>query len=139
MGHFAAYAAVRMGGRPPRPLESAWADPGRSRNHRPYLDYGSAFCSVPSGHRMGVRQKLSVEAGPYAFSRHPMYFSELMLMFGWAIFYGSIAVLIAFLIACAVFNLVNVPLEERALEAHFGESYLEYKNKVPRWFGKARR
>ena len=26
----------------------------------------------------------------------------------------------------------------RALEARFGEAYLAYKNKVPRWFGKAR-
>lgn len=68
-----------------------------------------------------------------------MYLSELTLLCGWVIFYGSVAVLMAFALACAVFNCVNVPLEERALEARFGEAYREYKRRVPRWFGKIRR
>jgi protein-S-isoprenylcysteine O-methyltransferase Ste14 len=45
----------------------------------------------------------------------------------------------AFAVACAVFNFANVPLEERALEARFGEAYREYKLRVPRWFGTTRR
>ncbi len=77
--------------------------------------------------------------GPYAFSRHPMYLSEQVLWFGWAIFYGSLAVLIAFVVWCLVFNFFAVPREERALEARFGEAYRQYKNTVPRWFGKIRR
>jgi len=32
-----------------------------------------------------------------------------------------------------------MPQEERTIEARFGEAYLEYKNKVARWFGKIRR
>lgn len=72
--------------------------------------------------------------GPYAFSRHPMYLSELTLLFGWSIFYGSISVLIAFLVAGAYFNFIHVPREERALEARFGDAYREYKNRVARWF-----
>ena len=77
--------------------------------------------------------------GPYAFSRHPMYLFELALLLGWSIFYGSIASLIVFVVACVVFNFVKVSQEERALEERFGETYLEYKNKVPRWLGKVRR
>jgi protein-S-isoprenylcysteine O-methyltransferase Ste14 len=76
--------------------------------------------------------------GMYAFSRHPMYLSELILFFGWVIFYGSIALLIAFVIAYILFNFYAIPNEERILEAHFGEAYHEYKNKVPRWFGRVR-
>jgi len=86
VGHFVAYAPVWMGGGPPRPLESARADPGRRRKRGPHLDYGSARCPGSRGGRF-----------------------------------------------------VNAPLEERALEARFGEAYLEYKNKVPRWLGKTRR
>lgn len=74
-----------------------------------------------------------LQRGPYALSRHPMYLAELALLFGWSIFYGSVAVLIAFLVACVFFNFIHVPREERALEARFGEAYLEYKNRVPRW------
>lgn len=35
--------------------------------------------------------------GPYAFTRNPMYVAELALWFGWALLYGSVAVLIGFL------------------------------------------
>jgi hypothetical protein len=59
-----------------------------------------------------------------------MYLSILTLLFGWAIFYGSVAVFIAFVAVCVFFNFAAV-LEERALEARFGEAYLAYKNKVP--------
>jgi protein-S-isoprenylcysteine O-methyltransferase Ste14 len=74
----------------------------------------------------------------YAFSRHPMYLSELILILGWAIFYGSISVLVATVVSFLVFNYYAVPNEERILEAHFGEAYHDYKNRVPRWFGKIR-
>jgi len=76
--------------------------------------------------------------GLHAFSRNPMYLSELVLLLGWVLFYGSIAVLIAFAVWFAFFNFYIVPLEERTLEAHFGEAFREYKNLVPRWFGKCR-
>jgi len=72
--------------------------------------------------------------GPYAFTRNPMYLSELALLLGWALFYGSILVLIGFLVGWFAFNFVVVPREERELQARFEESYLEYKKKVPRWF-----
>ncbi|HKY53196.1 MAG TPA: isoprenylcysteine carboxylmethyltransferase family protein [Anaerolineales bacterium] len=76
--------------------------------------------------------------GLYAFSRHPMYLSELILLFGWVIFYGSFALVIVFVIWYLFFNYYAIPQEERILEAHFGEAYREYKHKVPRWFGKIR-
>jgi Putative protein-S-isoprenylcysteine methyltransferase len=74
--------------------------------------------------------------GPYAFTRHPMYLAELALWLGWSILYGSIVVFIGFLVEWLIFNFVIVPREESALEARFGKTYLEYKNRVPRWFGK---
>jgi protein-S-isoprenylcysteine O-methyltransferase Ste14 len=75
--------------------------------------------------------------GPYRFTRNPIYIAYLGIWLGWAIFFGSIGVLVVWLLWClvAIFNLV--PREERDLEAAFGESYLQYKNRVPRWFGKA--
>lgn len=92
--------------------------------------------------RMPQRVKLErtptylLTQGPYRFSRNPMYLAEIALWLGWAIFYGSIAVLVMFLVMGPVMNFRVVAREERDLEARFGESYLEYKNKVPRWLGK---
>jgi len=77
--------------------------------------------------------------GLYAASRHPMYLSELILLFGWVIFYGSVALLVAFVIWFLFFNYYQMPLEERILEKHFGDAYRDYKNQVPRWIGKIRR
>lgn len=65
-----------------------------------------------------------------------MYLSKLILLFGWIIFYGSVALVLAFVIGYLLFIYYAVPEEERILEAHFGEAYHEYKKKVPRWFGK---
>ena len=77
--------------------------------------------------------------GPYRFSRNPMYLAELMLWFGWAIFFGSLAVFVGFLIMGPLMNYRVIPREEHDLEARFGEAYREYMHKVPRWFGKIRR
>ncbi len=83
-------------------------------------------------------QKLLMRS-PYAVSRNPMYLFELTFWFGWTLFYGSLPVLIGFLLWLTVFNFVIVPWEERDLEARFGEAYRQYKSKVPRWLGKTRR
>lgn len=77
--------------------------------------------------------------GLYRFTRNPMYLSELILMFGWVIFYGSGSVLIGLFAWWAFFNFYQVPSEERVLEANFGESYRTYKDEVPRWIGGHRR
>jgi protein-S-isoprenylcysteine O-methyltransferase Ste14 len=74
--------------------------------------------------------------GPYRFTRNPMYTAELMLWFGWAIFYGSFVIFVALLVMAPLMNKRVVAREERDLEARFGASYLEYKNRVPRWLGK---
>jgi len=75
-----------------------------------------------------------MERGPYGFTRNPMYIAYLALWFGWAIFFGSIGVLVGSLVLCLVASLVIVPKEERDLAATFGDSYVRYKNRVPRWF-----
>jgi len=92
----------------------------------------------PDGIEMELDKSYLLKRGPYAFSRHPMYLSELTLLLGWVIFYGSVAVLITFIIWWLFFNFYAVPMEERTLDAHFGEVYREYKNQVPRWIGRIR-
>jgi protein-S-isoprenylcysteine O-methyltransferase Ste14 len=76
--------------------------------------------------------------GPYKFTRNPMYVAELGLWLGWAIFFGSVLVLVGFLALWSVVTLIILPREERSLEAAFGQTYLEYKSRVPRWFWKTK-
>ena len=93
----------------------------------------------PEGLEWELDKSYLLMRGMYAFSRHPMYLSELILILGWVIFYGSISVLVATVVSFLVFNYYAVPNEERILEAHFGKAYHDYKNRVPRWFGRIRR
>lgn len=90
--------------------------------------------SAGEGIEWDLDKSYLLRRGLYVFSRNPMYLAELILILGWVIFYGSIALFIAAMAWFLFFNYYQVPLEERILEAHFGEVYLEYKRKVPRWF-----
>ena len=95
------------------------------------------FAQTPEKEDLEWNTSFLLMRGPYAFTRNPMYVAELGLWLGWTIFYGSISVFIGFIIFCVGVNLF-LPREERALEARFGESYRQYKGKVPRWLGKIR-
>ena len=77
---------------------------------------------------------LLLTGGPYAFSRHPMYVGELALWLGFAVLYGSPAVLAGFAAWIAVMRRLAVR-EESALAAKFGDAYRRYQARVPRWFG----
>ena len=91
------------------------------------------FSRIPKRVRFERTPTYLLTRGPYKFSRNPMYIAELALWFGWAIFYGSIVIFVALLVMAQLMNKRVVAREERDLEARFGEAYLEYKNKVPRW------
>jgi len=77
--------------------------------------------------------------GPYRFSRNPMYIADVAIWLGWALFYGSIPVLIAALCFAGFLAFVPVPSEERQLLARFGDEYQLYKRSVPRWVGRRHR
>ena len=96
------------------------------------------FSRMPQRVKLERTPKYLLTGGPYNFTRNPMYISELALWLGWAILYGSIPIFIALLVIAWLMNKRVVAREERDLEARFGESYLEYKNRVSRWFGKIR-
>jgi protein-S-isoprenylcysteine O-methyltransferase Ste14 len=77
--------------------------------------------------------------GPYQFTRNPMYVAAVAIWLGWTLFYGSVAVLIGLVAVWLFAAFLAVPFEERNLVARFGESYLRYKERVPRWLGMMRR
>jgi protein-S-isoprenylcysteine O-methyltransferase Ste14 len=91
---------------------------------------------APEGWDVERTPKYLLTRGPYKFSRNPSYLSLLVVLSGWMIFYGSVAILVAIVIVWGFLNQVVVPTEERDLETRFGETYRRYKIAVPRWIGK---
>jgi len=75
-----------------------------------------------------------VRAGPFGFSRNPIYLAFTLLQLGLAVWVDSLGLLLALTPALALVAGVVVPREERYLEARFPEEYRSYKSAVRRWF-----
>ncbi len=74
-----------------------------------------------------------VEAGPYRFTRNPLYVGMALVYSGIAAWANSLP---AALFLPAVLHLVDrgvIKREERYLEGKFGDEYLRYKGRVRRW------
>ena len=74
-----------------------------------------------------------VRAGPYRFSRNPIYLAFSLFQIGLSFWVNSLGLLVALVPAVALMSLVVIPREERYLEARFPSEYLPYKALVRRW------
>jgi len=79
-----------------------------------------------------------LRAGPYRFSRNPMYVSEVVIWVGWTLLFAD-PLLAALTGVFAVALNRAARLEEAALAARFGVAWREYAARTPRWIGIAGR
>lgn len=73
-----------------------------------------------------------VRAGPYGFSRNPIYLAFTLFQLGLAAWVNSLGMLLTLLPALALMAVV-IAREERYLEARFPSEYPQYKREVRRW------
>ncbi len=88
-----------------------------------------------SAEKMLFHETLSgiIDSGVFGYVRHPLYLGVLLIYLGFV--FGSFSMLSLFTLLCIFFvynYLAN--FEEKDLERMFGEEYLQYKKRVPRWF-----
>jgi len=74
-----------------------------------------------------------VAVSPYTWTRNPMYLGLASALFGLAIFFGSITMLLAPAVFFAVIDRIVIPREEETMERLFGQDYRNYTNRVRRW------
>ncbi|HEV7321368.1 MAG TPA: isoprenylcysteine carboxylmethyltransferase family protein [Ensifer sp.] len=74
-----------------------------------------------------------VEAGPYRFTRNPIYVAMFLGLVGLALAFDSFWLLILLVPFYLVIRHGVVAREETYLERKFGEGYLAYKARVRRW------
>lgn len=100
--------------------------------------WGVAAAGPETRRRSRVVTRL-VTHGPFAWTRNPLYFGNFFIWTGFSLIAG----LQWFVpIAAGVFALEYTPIvcyEEAVLEATFGDEYLRYKRRTPRWLPVARR
>ncbi len=88
--------------------------------------------------------KVLVTAGPYSYTRNPLYWGNTLTGLGltWGAFGNDplslrlIMLLIVALIYVLLYWILVIPHEERYLEEVFGSEYREYKRNVPKWWWK---
>ena len=74
-----------------------------------------------------------VRAGPYRFSRNPIYLAFSLFQLGIAMWVNSVWLLATLAGAVAIIHHVVIRREEQYLERRFGAQYLDYKASVRRW------
>ena len=74
-----------------------------------------------------------VVVGLYRFVRNPMYVAVLVLVAGWDLAFGSLALGIYLVVLAVGFHLRVVLGEEPRLRMRFGAEWDVYSGRVPRW------
>ncbi len=98
---------------------------------------GSAWAALGMGWRAwaaGTIRKNTEMAqdGPYARSRHPLYFGNLTIAAGFGLASGRVLIFCAIMALCFAVYLPLMRDEEAFMLSVFGDRYREYMNKVPR-------
>ncbi len=74
-----------------------------------------------------------IVTGMHRYIRHPLYLGTFLFVWGLFIILPYLSFLISNIII-TTYTLIGIQLEEKKLELEFGESYREYKQKVPKLF-----
>jgi protein-S-isoprenylcysteine O-methyltransferase Ste14 len=74
-----------------------------------------------------------VDAGPYRFTRNPIYLSMALGLVGLAIAFDTLWLLIALVPFALVIHYGVIAREEAYLERKFGDVYRRYRARVRRW------
>jgi protein-S-isoprenylcysteine O-methyltransferase Ste14 len=75
-----------------------------------------------------------VTEGIYRYSRHPLYFSCLLALIAIGIATASWIILLAGILFFILVNFITGS-EERYCKEKYGDTYIKYLKKVPRWIG----
>ena len=84
------------------------------------------------GHEVAPRTQHLMTEGPYKLSRNPMLSGTYLYYIGVLIALGSWWALLVFAVVVTLMTL-QVRSEEKRLEADFGQEYLDYKKRTPRF------
>jgi protein-S-isoprenylcysteine O-methyltransferase Ste14 len=76
-----------------------------------------------------------VVTGVYAVSRNPMYVAVVLVLCGWALGFRARPLVIYAAVVAVAFHLRVVFGEEPWLARRYGDEWIRYRARVPRWLG----
>ncbi len=74
-----------------------------------------------------------VVSGVFSISRNPMYLALFLVLVGWGLCLANLYSLVLAIGFVAYMSHFQIRPEERALEAAFGQEFLDYRRQVRRW------
>lgn len=74
-----------------------------------------------------------VAAGPFAFSRNPIYLGEVIALVGAGIAFNRLWLVVTAPLFMTAVSRLAIAREEAYLERRFGHAFLDYKSRVRRW------
>jgi protein-S-isoprenylcysteine O-methyltransferase Ste14 len=95
---------------------------------------GWAFATFGLKNTIGVDDRL-ITGGPYKYTRNPQYIGDRLNIIGYMVFTNSWMIWIIGLLG-VILNLVAPHTEEPWLEERYGQAYLAYKCRTPRFVGR---
>ena len=84
-------------------------------------------------HPEATEHRALVTAGPFRFTRNPMYLSLVIVTFGIAVWVGAWPMFLAPVAIFATANWVHIPFEEANMRRQFGAAFDAYAESVRRW------
>ena len=79
------------------------------------------------------RSEALVVGGFYRISRNPMYLGMLLILSGYALYLGEGVNVVCLALFVLALNTLQIEPEERVLQQRFGQSYVDYCQRVRRW------
>jgi len=98
-----------------------------------FLGSGMFFRKLGTNPRPGTQATLIVTKGPFKYTRNPMYLGLITMLIGTSILLGTFSPVLVIPIFFILVQSQFVLREEKLMEQWFGQPYLEYKKKTPRW------
>lgn len=95
-----------------------------------YVTFTKVLRRTPLGERGGRKEQLVID-GPHRYVRSPLYLGVVVMVFGFALLTGYSYLFVATVVFLLWFSLVLIPLEERELQALFGDDWKRYSERTP--------
>jgi protein-S-isoprenylcysteine O-methyltransferase Ste14 len=74
-----------------------------------------------------------VQSGLFKISRNPMYLGAWIILLGYVFRFQSVVFVLYVVLAGAFFHAIVVLFEEPRLLKRYGQAYLDYRRRTPRW------
>jgi protein-S-isoprenylcysteine O-methyltransferase Ste14 len=123
---------------PPHAFEGSWTDIGLDSAGWLLFIIGATFRWWATLYIGGRKYNSVVTDGPYSICRNPLYLGTFLTLIGFSLYLESLTFAAGCILAAIFYLSVTVLAEEATLREKFGQPFIDYCEKVPRFWPRLR-